>query len=211
MLPMSLRPSLPWIRLLFGLLALVAIGWQLAIQIRYGFSALNFFSFFTNLSNLFAAVVLLAGAAQLLLPKRWSFPSAQVRFISVVNMTVVGVVFSVLLQDVDLGSLQPWINFVLHYAMPLAVALDWLLQPPHQRLGARHLVLTLVFPALYLSYVLFRGAVAGWYPYPFLNPANVGGYGGVALYSLAIASTFLLSGWALLTAGNYFGARRRGV
>ena len=32
---------------------------------------------------------------------------------------------------------------------------------------------------------MVRGALAGWYPYPFLDPAN-GGYGTVALYVVAI-------------------------
>ena len=40
-------------------LALAAIGQQLVIHIGASYSVLNFFSYFTNLSNLFAAVVLL--------------------------------------------------------------------------------------------------------------------------------------------------------
>jgi hypothetical protein len=30
-----------------------------------------------------------------------------------------------------------------------------------------------------------------WYPYPFLNPAQPGGYGGVALYVLLIAAIII--------------------
>jgi hypothetical protein len=115
---------------------------------------------------------------------------------------VVGVVFSVLLRNVDLGDLLPWVNFVLHYVMPVAVVLDWLLQPPATRLEKKHLAMSLFFPLAYLVYVLVRGASIGWYPYPFLNPANVGGYGGVALYAAGIAGAFLLIGWALLAIGN---------
>ena len=40
----------------------------------------------------------------------------------------------------------------------------------------------LIFPVLYLLYVVLRGHSLDWYPYPFLNPATVGGYGIVALY-----------------------------
>ena len=118
------------------------------------------------------------------------------------NMAVVGLVFAVLLRDVDLGALLPWVNFVLHYVMPVAIVLDWLLKPPVAKLQAQHLALALVFPVVYLVYVVLRGASVGWYPYPFLNPANVGGYGGVAVYGLGIAATFLLVSWALLVAGN---------
>lgn len=119
-------------------------------------------------------------------------------------MTIVGLVFAVLLRNVDLGALLPWINFVLHYVMPVAIVLDWLLQPPASKLNTKHLAISLVFPAAYLVYVVLRGARTGWYPYPFFNPANVGGYGGVATYSLGIAATFLFAGWALLAIGNRF-------
>ena len=58
-----------------------------------------------------------------------------------------------------------------------------------------------IFPLAYLAYALVRGT-AGWYPYPFLNPANVGGYGGVAAYAVGIALTFFVGGWVLLALGN---------
>jgi hypothetical protein len=185
------------IRAVFAAAALTAIGQQLVLHVGASYSVLNFFSYFTNLSNLIAASVLLLcvfksnrGAMDLL------------RYASVVNMAVVGLVFAVLLRDVDLGSLLPWVNFVLHYVMPMAIVLDWLLNPPAAKLHSKNFLFTCVFPALYLVYVVVRGAITGWYPYPFLNPANVGGYGGVAMYSLGIAVTFLLAAWALFAVGN---------
>ncbi|HEY4367608.1 MAG TPA: Pr6Pr family membrane protein [Steroidobacteraceae bacterium] len=190
------------VRLMLATLVLVAIGYQLAIQIRLDQSVLNFFSYFTNLSNLFAAVVLLLGGQRLLKSRGTLDLDAQVRALSAVNMTVVGIVFVALLRNVDLGSLLPWINVVLHYLMPCAVVLDWLLQPPQVKLGTKHVLFCLIFPALYLIYVLIRGAAVDWYPYPFLNPANVGGYGAVAPYAVGIAVTFLLAGWALIAVGN---------
>ena len=54
--------TLPVMRLLCALLAAVALGRQLSIHIAMGFSVANFFSYFTNLSNLFAAAVLVFGA-----------------------------------------------------------------------------------------------------------------------------------------------------
>ena len=181
-------------------LALAAIGQQLVIHIGASYSVLNFFSYFTNLSNLFAAVVLLLSV--LSPPFQRGGAGDVVRYLSTVNMAVVGLVFAVLLRDVDLGALLPWVNFVLHYVMPVAIVLDWLLKPPTGKLQAQHLALALVFPVVYLVYVVLRGASVGWYPYPFLNPAHVGGYGGVAVYGLGIAVTFLLVSWALLVAGN---------
>ncbi len=192
-------------RTVLALLVVIALSYQ------YGLTRpsipLNFFSYFTNLSNLFAAIMLAASAFQLLRNKEPSPSTDLVRGMSVVNMTVVGIVFAVLLRDVDLGSLLPWVNFVLHYVMPLVVVLDWLLLPPSTKFTMRQGLLCLLFPLLYLAYVIVRGASVNWYPYPFLNPANVGGYGGVALYVAGITVVFLLSTWLLLALGNRLGAR----
>ena len=180
-------------------LALIAIGQQFLLHIGASYSTLNFFSYFTNLSNLFAAFVLLLSAFSRS-PQNSSLDV--LRYLSAVNMAVVGIVFVALLRNVDLGALLPWVNFVLHYVMPVAIVLDWLLQRPSSRLKSKYLALALVFPAAYLVYVLLRGAATSWYPYPFLNPANVGGYSGVAMYSAGIFVTFLLVGGALLAAAN---------
>ena len=207
----DLRLPRSLLRLLFGLLALSAIGWQLGIHFRLGFSVVNFFSFFTNLSNLFAAAVLLLGAIGFFVNPQRLNASTRIRYISTVNMAIVGIVFAVLLRDVDLGSLLPWINFVLHYVMPCVVVLDWLLAPPERRLRSADLMSALIFPVLYLGYVVLRGYSVNWYPYPFLNPVEVGGYGIVALYSLGIALTFLAAGGSLMFLGNYLGRSQRDV
>jgi hypothetical protein len=125
-------------RLFFGLLTLTAIGIQLVIHLQHGFSVVNFFSYFTNLSNIFAAVVLIIGAIYLIRRREPTPTDDIVRGASVAGMALVGIVFGVLLRDVDLGSLLPWINFVLHYLMPVVVVADWLYQPPKSTLALRN-------------------------------------------------------------------------
>jgi len=195
---MTKHTALLILRLAFGLLSLTAIGTQLAIHIRNDFSLVNFFSFFTNLSNLLAAIVLLLGAFYLIMRRSPSALNDLIRGSTAINMTVVGIVYVLLLRNVDLGALLPWVNTVLHYVMPIAVVGEWLIQPPASKLGTRQLLICMVFPMLYLAYVLIRGAVVSWYPYPFLNPATAGGYAGVGAYVIAIIALFLLAGWALL-------------
>jgi len=195
-------PLVAVLRLAFGLLVLVAIGWQLRLHIGPHLSVLNFFSFFTNISNLLAAGVLMAGAL-----RQWAGapPSAAfdtLRALAATFMLVVGVVFAVLLRDVDLGALRPWVNSVLHHVMPVVLVLDWLLWPPRPAVGFRPLRWVLALGVLYLAYTMVRGAMVGWYPYPFLNPANVGGYGGVAVYAAGVALTFALGGWVLMAWAN---------
>jgi hypothetical protein len=190
------------LRLLLGLLVWFAIGLQLSIHIQHGYNIVNFFSYFTNLSNLLAATVLIAGGYAGLARKGHPGVNDYIRAVAAVNMAVVGIVFSVLLRNVDLGSLLPWINVLLHYVMPVAVVLDWLVCPSRTVLGVRSLWLFVVFPAVYLLYVLIRGAKTDWYPYPFLDPTHVGGYGGVLLYAVGIAVTFAVVGLMVLALGR---------
>lgn len=190
------------LRAVLGILAFAAIGRQLLVHIEFGFSLANFFSYFTNLSNLFAAAVFLYGARNLLAGRHTSAFEEQLRTASVVNLSVVGVVFAILLREAPLGQLLPWVNFVLHTFMPLAALLDWIIQPPRTELVRRQLLLCQIFPMLYLGYILIRGANTGWYPYPFLNPAVVGSYGVVSCYAFGIAVAFVLAGVTLIKLGN---------
>lgn len=189
-------------RLFFGLLTLTAIGTQLTIQVQQGFSLVNFFSYFTNLSNIFAAVVLIIGAIYLLQQREPTATDEIIRGTAVVCMALVGIVFSILLRNEDLGSLLPWVNIVLHYVMPVVMVLDWLYQPPKSKLVAKQTVFWLIFPFLYFVYSVIRGSIVGFYAYPFFNPAKVGGYGGVALYCLGILVAFLILSWLLMLLGN---------
>ena len=202
---MTTHTHLAMLRIAFALLTLTAIGVQLSIHIRSGFDVLNFFSYFTNLSNIFAAGVLLLAAAHDLANRRASERFTLLRGASVVAMAVVGIVFVAVLRDEDLGTLRPWVNIVLHYIMPLVVILDWVFAPPERVPSFRRSLLWLAFPALYLIYTLARGTAIGWYPYPFLNPKGAQGYGGVAVACAAITAVFLIVGVGVRAA-----ARRAG-
>lgn len=199
---MDKRTFLIGARLFFGLLTLTAIGTQLAIHVQQRLSLVNFFSYFTNLSNIFAAVVLLLGALYLIQHREPTATDDIIRGTAVVSMALVGIVFSILLRDEDLGSLLPWVNIVLHYVMPVVMVLDWLYQPPKTKLVVTQTWVWLIFPFLYLVYSLIRGSIVGFYAYPFFNPTKVGGYGVVALYCLGILVAFFIFSWLLMLLGN---------
>lgn len=199
---MTMRTAVAITRGCFGLLVLIAIGVQLSIHVGLQYTVVNFFSYYTNLANLLAAGVFIAGAIRNIRGAHATALAEQLRFMAAINMVIVGIVFSILLRNVDLGSLLPWINTLLHYVMPVIVLLDWIIAPPQIKLSARDLTGVLVFPIVYLAYTLIRGSNNNWYPYPFLNPVNVGGYSIVGLYALAITVVFVLAGFALMTIGN---------
>ena len=196
-------------RVAFAALTAAAIITQLLDLAGKGvLNPVNYFSYFTIDSNLIATAVLLYGAA------RWrgGHPGAfdLVRGAAVVYMTVTGIVFTLLLSNTDVDTAIPWVNDVVHSLMPLVIVADWLLDPPADRLTMRQGVLWLSFPSVWIIYTLIRGAATGLYPYPFLDPAN-GGYGSVAVYSVAILVVMLLVCWATVVLGNAAGGARGGT
>jgi len=189
-------------RFFFGLLTLVAVGTQLAVHVGLNYDVWNFFSYFTNLSNIFAAIVLLISGYRVLIGKRPSEADDVTRGTATIAMAIVGIVFGLLLTGQDLGSTVPWVNIVVHYVIPVVMVADWLFQPPRTRLEPRHLWYWLIYPVFYLVYSLIRGAFVNWYPYWFIDPARAGGWGGVVVFALAIAVGFLLVSVAMMWLGN---------
>ncbi len=183
----SLRETRRWTlrlaRLVVAVLIVVALVAQFrAGATREGFSAINFASYFTVLSNVAAALMLAWLAA------RGERASDALRGAATLYMGLTGVVYAVLLapESADVGLTLPWVDAVVHEIAPIAVVLDWFADPPRRHLPRSALGAWLAFPALYLLYSLVRGPVADWYPYPFLDPGASGGYAGVAAYSAAV-------------------------
>lgn len=184
---------------------------QLVIAVQTHFGLVNFFSYFTTLSNLFASVVFVVGAVAILRRRSMGARWEAVRGASVVYMAFVGIVFNTLLGDADLGGLMPWVNVVHHMVMPLVAVIDWLILPPAMRLAWRTAWLWVIVPVAYTAYSLVRGAIVGFYCYPFFNPARVGGYGGVAVYCLVLLVAFIVLAVAVRAVGNALGSRRRAL
>ena len=196
---------------MFGVATLVAIGIQAIHSGKAGaFVAGNYFSYFTNLSNIVAACILIISAGYLWRNRRPGAADDLIRGAATLYMAVTGVVYITLLSGEELGLLLPWVNILLHYVMPVAVVADWLYQPPRTTLRAGQLYRWLIFPLFYLVYSLIRGHIAFWYPYPFLNPHKVNGYEGVAVYCVIILVVFIVLGWLLMKLGNTLRRRQSG-
>jgi len=172
-------------RIFFGLLALSSVAFEIVVLLGEGaFRPVNFFSYYTVLSNLLAGVFLIYFGVT----NNTSNKTAVVRGAITLYMAMTGVIFAVLLAGLEGVRLTavPWNNFVLHYIMPLVVVGDWLLSPPKKKISTRAIWLWITFPLLYVVYSLIRGAIVNWYPYPFLNPVQ-SSYLQVAITSLVLA------------------------
>ncbi|MEU6380804.1 Pr6Pr family membrane protein [Streptomyces sp. NPDC046909] len=187
--------ALPALRLAFGLLLGVALGFAGYHASTSATGVPNFFSYFTNLSNMAACVVLLVGT-------RTRVPDP-VRGAVVLYMAITGLVYGLVLTKFHDSLMIPWVNHVVHQLMPLVVVADWLADPPRRRLRYGQAAYWLVFPLAYLTYSLIRGAVLDWYPYPFLDPDHDGGgYERVAVACLLITALFVGVGALIVKVGN---------
>ncbi|MEH3088460.1 MAG: Pr6Pr family membrane protein [Microbacterium arborescens] len=169
----------------------------------------NFFSFFTILSNVIAAVVLAwAALAALRDPAkaRASLGLSAALACATTYMAITGIVYNALLRGITLpqGSEPvPWSNEVLHLVAPLFLLLDLVIGSARRGLLWRVVGAIIAFPLLWVTYTLIRGPLVTnpttgdpyWYPYPFLNPNNPGGWGMVIAYVIGIALAFVVIGF----------------
>ncbi len=203
----SLTRVLQLVRAVSIVLVLVAIAVQ-AVELANNdrFNATRFFAFFTIQSNLIG-VAAFAWALRKGDNQR-SRGVELLRGASAVYLTVTFFVVIFLLSNVDVQLQLPWIDFVLHKLFPVIVVLDWIVDPPQVRLTYRDALIWIVYPLVWTGLTLVRGAVDGWYPYPFLDPAN-GGYGQVAITAVAIIIGFLVIAAAWIYVGNARGGTRQ--
>lgn len=109
---------------------------------------------------------------------------------TVVYMIITAIVYQVLLHD----STSPfeWDNFVLHRIAPAFVVLWWFIWPSAKSVSSKEANWWLLFPILWMVYTLIRAAIINWYPYPFLNPEEIGGFSGVATHIIGITIGFII-------------------
>jgi hypothetical protein len=157
------------------------------------FRGVNHFSYFTVLSNVFAACVALLGVFRPVSP--------QLRGAAVLYMATTGFVYAALLKDVDVQT-PAYADWILHVVVPVLVVVEWLVRPEKT---ARPWV-WLTFPLAYLVYTLVRGPIVNWYPYPFIDP-RVHGYAAVAVNCLVVAVVFVALAYAVSWVGTKLAQR----
>lgn len=128
---------------------------------------IRFFSYFTVESNILVAVT----AATLVLNPDRDGPLWRVlRLEALFGIAVTGVVYTTLLRGVvDLHGASAITNALVHYVAPLLAVIGWLVFGPRPRITENTLLISLIWPALYVIYTLAHGAATDWYPYPFVD------------------------------------------
>jgi len=181
---------------LAGLIAIIATFFDTAS--RATINPFNFFGYFTMQSNVIFMIAMLATAAAIFAGPKQSQLLIMLRACATTYIVIVGIVYNLLLVGLEGGVTLQWANWVLHVALPIYAALDWVLFADRPALPWKRFWLVVIYPIVWVVVVLIRGATDGWVPYPFLDPTQ--GYGVVALYCIGIAVAVLVVGalvWAV--------------
>ncbi|MGR3455314.1 Pr6Pr family membrane protein [Pseudooceanicola sp.] len=145
--------------------------------------------FFTNLTNGIAAWCFAAMALRgRFLTPFWM--GALTLWVGIVSLVYYGVLFQ------PLEGLSWWADLSIHAVAPLAVTLWWIAYAP-KRLSWHDAVVWLFWPLAYVIYAIGRGAATGVYPYPFIDPLQIG-WDGVAIWFSGLGGVFLAAGLAIV-------------
>ncbi|NOT51732.1 MAG: Pr6Pr family membrane protein [Chitinophagaceae bacterium] len=164
---------------------------------------INFFSYFTILSNLMVAVSLTVSSVSPASAAGKFFSKITVCSAIALYIFIVGLVYNLVLRN--LWKPEGWqlvADNLLHVIVPLFYVIFWILFTPKKSLGWMNILPWLIFPAVYLAYSLLRGASTGWYPYPFINADQLG-YGKVVINSLLVLTAIVVFGLAIVGFNRY--------
>jgi hypothetical protein len=166
-------------------------------------TVIRFFSYFTVLTN-----ILVAFFFTILLLKPASAPGAFFSRPGVLTavtayITFVCIAYNLLLRHVwNPEGFQLIVDELLHVLIPLLSVLYWLIFVPKAGLQWKSTLSWLVYPVVYFLAVLIRGALSGFYPYPFFDVSKLG-YFKVLLYDGGLILAFLLLSLLFVAIGKW--------
>jgi len=187
------------------ILAITIIGWitlsvRLYLRItEYDFSAfestIQFFSYFTILTNLFVTIYC---TNQLLRPNEKStsiLNKPETLTALMVFIMIVGLVYHVALKPIwNPEGVQMILSEICHTFIPLGTFILWIISDNKKTIELMRLLKWLLYPVVYIVFVLIRGNFSNFYPYPFLDVQTLG-IGKVLtnnLFLLVVMAVFLI-------------------
>ncbi|HSN61944.1 MAG TPA: Pr6Pr family membrane protein [Ferruginibacter sp.] len=171
---------------------------------------IRFFSYFTILTNILVA---------LCFTLVWIRPEAKNNFLSspktktalAVYILVVGIIYNVILRFLWAPTgLQKIADELLHLVIPLLFVIYWIYFVPKEALQWKNAFTWLLYPFIYLLYILARGAVSAthFYPYPFVDVYNHG-YEKVLISCALMLLLFLMLSFIFIWAGRFAAGKKK--
>ena len=159
---------------------------------------INFFSFFTVLTNTLAVVVLSYALVNRHSAAKRFFLAPKVSSAIAVSIVVVGLAYNLLLRH--LWQPEGWqfiADELLHDVMPVLFFIYWWRCVPKGTLRVKHIGLWVIYPLVYFGYALLRGDLLGQYQYPFIDVGTLG-YPQVFVNAGGILAGFVLVALAVV-------------
>ena len=167
----------------------------------------TYLGYFTITTNVLVAMALTAAASGPRGTISRLFGRPDVHTAIAMSIAIVSAIYNLLLRQ--LWHPQGWqlaADVTLHDVMPALFLLHWWLAVPKQTLRWPQVFHWQAYPAAYFAYVLVRGALNGWYPYPFLDVTTLG-YLRVVIDAVVVLLAFIAVA-LLLVALGYWQVRR---
>lgn len=170
---------------------------------------IRYFSYFTINTNLIVAVC----CTNLVInpnSNRGSFFSKQKTLTAVtVYIVVVGLIYNVILRFLwKPEGLQMVVDELLHSVIPVLFLLYWLFFVLKDQLNWKDVLPWLIYPLVYTLFILVRGSVSGFYPYPFINIGELG-IEKALINAVGIAIVFLLLSLLFVAIGKLLNKKRQ--
>ena len=172
-----------------AVLAWFALAAQLYIIMRYrtasfGATLVQYFSYYTILTNIMIAWV----CTVLFIRREDTSGRKKVLTAILVYILTVGLTYNLILRSLwKPEGLQLLADNLLHSIIPLLYLVFWLIFVKKHTLQWNNFLPWLIYPLLYLIYVMIRGAIFGVYPYPFIDVAQIG-------YQKALLNAVMVTG-----------------
>ena len=136
---------------------------------------INFFSFFTVLTNTLVVVVLSYALVNRDSAAKRFFLAPAVSSGIAVSIVVVSLAYNLLLRHLwSPTGFQFIADELLHDVMPVLFLIYWWRCVPKGTLHLKHIGAWVIYPLVYFGYVLLRGDLLGQYQYPFIDVGTLG-------------------------------------
>lgn len=164
---------------------------------------INYFSFFTILTNLLVSI---GATLPLVAPRSVAgrfFLRPSTQSATAVYIAVVGITYSLLLRHLwNPQGAQKIADVLLHDVVPVLYLAFWIFLVPKFALRWRDSVRWLAFPLVYMAYTVARGVVSHWYPYYFIDVDTIG-FSSALIHAAGLLLAFFGLGLLFVAMGRW--------
>ncbi len=193
-------------QIIIALVAWIALILQLYLQIinrttEVSEAVIRFFSYFTILTNLLLAVCFTSLLIKDSKGNRFFSHPSTITAVTV-YILIVGLVYNLVLRSLwSPQGLQLLVDNLLHSLTPLLALIYWFIYVSTKEISWKQIALWLLYPFLYLIYVMIRGSFSNFYPYFFIDISKLG-YSKALTNAMYVTAAFFLISLLLIWIGK---------